>query len=299
MSSARITLVTRSTPNASPVLANPPSSQGDSSSPRSGDYEPAAVQSLAGKVAWLTGAGSGIGRAAAVALAEAGATLVVSGRRAPPLEETVALARRAGVEAHAAPLDVSNASDVTDTAEGIIARYGAIDILVNSAGTNVPTRYLNDLRAADWDYVVGINLSGATYTTLSVLPAMRARGGGLVINVSSWLGRYGGYLGGIAYNATKHGLAAMTQQLNMEEGIHGIRGCVIYPGEVATPILKTRPTPPSDEEMARMLTPDDVARTIRFIAEAPAHVCFNEIVISPAWNRLWLGGPDLKLHADR
>ena len=251
---------------------------------------------LSGKVAWLTGGGSGIAQAAALELARAGATVVVSGRRAPPLEQTVALVREAGGTAHAAPLDVSASADVTRVAAGLVERYGAVDILVNSAGTNVPKRFLATLKPADWDYVVGINLSGATYTTLAVLPAMRTKLGGVIINVSSWLGRYGGYLGGISYNATKHGLAAMTQQLNLEEGVNGIRGCVIFPAEVATPILKTRPVPPSDEEMARMLKPEDLARTIRFVAEAPAHVCFNEIVVSPAHNRLWLGGPDLKLH---
>jgi NADP-dependent 3-hydroxy acid dehydrogenase YdfG len=249
---------------------------------------------LEGKVAWLTGAGSGIGRAGAIELAKAGAIVVVSGRRAPQLEETLALVRAAGGAGHAAPLDVSDKAQVEQAGQAILARLGAIDILVNSAGTNVPKRYLADLTATDWDYVTGINLNGSVYTTLASLPSMRRRGGGLVINVSSWLGRYGGYLGGIAYNATKHGMAAMTQQLNHEEGIHGIRACVIYPGEVATPILKTRPVPPSDEEMARMLQAEDLGRTIRFVAEAPAHVCFNEIVIAPTWNRLQVGAPEIK-----
>lgn len=108
-------------------------------------------------------------------------------------------------------------------------------------------------------------------------------------------GRYPGYLAGPAYAVTKHGMGAMTDQLNMEDGVNGIRGCVICPGEVATPILKTRAVPPSDEEIARMLQPEDLGRVVRFVAESPAHLCLNEIVISPTWNRLYVGGADLRM----
>jgi NADP-dependent 3-hydroxy acid dehydrogenase YdfG len=124
---------------------------------------------------------------------------------------------------------------------------------------------------------------------------MRAQKGGLVINIASWLGRWVGYLGGAAYGASKHAMATITHHLNLEEGMNGIRGCVIYPGEVATPILKTRPVPPSQEDLDRMLKADDLGRTIRFIAEMPPHVCLNEIVITPTWNRLLIGGAELRL----
>jgi NADP-dependent 3-hydroxy acid dehydrogenase YdfG len=129
----------------------------------------------------------------------------------------------------------------------------------------------------------------------AVLPAMRAQGSGLVINISSWLGRWVGYLGGPAYGASKHALATITHHLNLEEGHHGIRGTVIYPGEVATPILKTRPVPPAQEDLARMLKQEDLGRTIRFVAEMPPHACLNEIVITPTWNRLYVGGKELRL----
>ena len=96
-------------------------------------------------------------------------------------------------------------------------------------------------------------LNGALYCMTAVLPAMRAQQGGLVINIAAWLGRWVGYLGGAAYGASKHAMATITHHLNLEEGMNGIRGCVIYPGEVATPILKTRPLPPSQEDVDRML----------------------------------------------
>jgi NADP-dependent 3-hydroxy acid dehydrogenase YdfG len=250
---------------------------------------------LSGKVAWITGAGSGIGQAGALEIAKAGATVVISGRRAEVLEETRALVAAAGGEVHKLPLDVADKKQVVHAAKELLDRHGRCDILVNSAGLNVPKRYYKDLATEDWDKVIGINLNGALYCMTAVLPAMRAQGSGLVINISSWLGRWVGYLGGAAYGASKHAMATITHHLNLEEGHHGIRGTVIYPGEVATPILKTRPVPPAQEDLERMLKPEDLGRTIRFVAEMPPHVCLNEIVITPTWNRLYVGGKELRL----
>jgi NADP-dependent 3-hydroxy acid dehydrogenase YdfG len=250
---------------------------------------------LSGKVAWLTGAGSGIGQAGAVALAGAGATVVISGRRAEMLEETRRLVTDAGGEVEKLPVDVADRKQVAHAAKALLDRHGRCDILVNSAGLNVPKRFYRDLAPEDWDKVIGVNLNGALYCMTAVLPAMRAQKGGLVVNISSWLGRWVGYLGGAAYGASKHAMAVMTHHLNMEEGMHGIRGCVIYPGEVATSMLKARPVPPAPEDIERMLKPEDLGRTIRFVAEMPAHACLSEIVIAPTWNRLLLGGKELRL----
>jgi len=253
------------------------------------------MATLSGKVAWITGAGSGIGQAGALELAKAGATVVISGRRAEALEETRKLVTAAGGVIEKLPLDVADKRQVAHAAKELLDRHGRCDILVNSAGLNVPKRLYKDLVPEDWDKVIGINLNGALYCLTAVLPAMRAQHGGLVINISSWLGRWVGYLGGPAYGASKHAMATITHHLNLEEGMHGIRGCVIYPGEVATPILKTRPVAPSQEDIDRMLKPEDLGRTIRFVAEMPPHVCLNEIVITPTWNRLYLGGKELAL----
>ncbi len=250
---------------------------------------------LTGKVAWVTGAGSGIGQAGAVELAKAGATVVVSGRRVEALEDTRRLAAAADGGVEPLALDVSDKQQVARSARDLLERYGRCDILVNSAGLNVPKRLFRDLSPDDWDKVIDINLNGALYCIAAVLPAMRGQRSGLVINISSWLGRWVGYLGGPAYGASKHAMATITHHLNLEEGMNGIRGCVIYPGEVATPILKTRPVPPAPEDIDRMLKPEDLGRTIRFVAESPAHVCLNEIVITPTWNRLLLGGKEMRL----
>lgn len=136
------------------------------------------MATLSGKVAWLTGAGSGIGQAGALALAQAGARVVVSGRRAEALEETRRLVTDAGGEVEKLVLDVADKRQVAHAAKALLERHGRCDVLVNSAGLNVPKRYLKDLAPEDWDKVIGINLNGALYCTTAVLPAMRAQKGG-------------------------------------------------------------------------------------------------------------------------
>lgn len=254
---------------------------------------------LTGKVAWVTGAGSGIGQAGAMALAEAGAVVVISGRRASALAETERLVQHSGGVVDCVVVDVAEKDAVQRAADDILARHRAVDILVNSAGLNIAKRYFKDLTAKDWDQVLGINLNGALYCTLAVLPAMREKKEGVVINVSSWWGKHPSWLGGPAYNASKAALATLTHEINLEEGLNGIRGCVVFPGEVATPIMKNRPRPPAPEDVARMLRPEDLGRVIRFVAESPAHVCLNEIVVSPTWNRLILGGAEISLAPQR
>jgi NADP-dependent 3-hydroxy acid dehydrogenase YdfG len=253
------------------------------------------MAALSGKITWVTGGGSGIGQAAAVELARAGASVIVSGRRAQALAETEALIKQAGGRGEAQAADVADKESVKRAAEAILARHGRVDILVNCAGVNIPKRFFKDLDAAEWDRVVGINLNGALYATLAVLPSMRARREGLVINIGSWFARYQGYLGGAAYNATKQALTTVTHQLNIEEGLNGIRGCVIHPGETVTPMQRARPKPPSPEDQAKMLKMEDLGRVVRFVAESPAHVCVNEIVVTPTWNRLILGGGEMVL----
>src|SRR5438445_10789008 len=184
---------------------------------------------LGGRVAWVTGGGSGIGQGAAVELGKAGATVIVSGRRANALAETEVLIKQAGGKAEAEAVDTADKQAVERATAAILDRHGRIDILVNCAGTNVPKRFFKDLDAAEWDRVIGINLNGALYCTLAVLPSMRERREGLVIHIASWFARYQAYVGGAAYNASKQALCALVRQVNIEEGMHGIRGCAIHP----------------------------------------------------------------------
>jgi NADP-dependent 3-hydroxy acid dehydrogenase YdfG len=248
---------------------------------------------LQGKVAWLTGAGSGIGRAGAQELAASGATVIVSGRTPAGVDETVALIKQAGGKAEAAVVDVADKHAVARLGADILARHGRVDILVNSAGLNLSTRLWKDLTPDTFDHIAGINLNGAVYCIHAVLPTMRRHKDGLVINISSWSGRFEEYLTGPAYNASKTALAALTLSLNDEECVNGVRACCIYPGEVATPILRHRPVAPSKDEVGRMLQAEDLGKTIRFVAEMPPRVCINEILITPTWNRFFIGGSDM------
>jgi NADP-dependent 3-hydroxy acid dehydrogenase YdfG len=243
---------------------------------------------LSGKVAWITGAGSGIGLAGAQALAQAGAVVVMSGRREDVLAQEAQKIRAGGAKADVVALDVSDAPAVKKAADSILAKHGRIDILLNSAGLNTPTRLWKNQSVAGWRDVVGINLDGTFYTVHAVLPQMRERKDGLIINVSSWAGVFHPKLTGAAYNGSKHAVTAMTETINMEEGVNGIRACAICPAEVATPIMDRRPVPPSAVDRARMLQPGDLGATIRFIAEMPAHACVNQIIVSPTWNRMYI-----------
>ncbi len=250
---------------------------------------------LANKVAWVTGAGSGIGEAAAMALAAEGAEVVLTGRTAAKLERVAAAIVAAGGRARVRPADVSKSAAVKAVADFIATTCGRIDILVNNAGLNVRARRWQDLTAAGVDEVVAGNLASAFYCVVAVLPVMRAQKGGLIIHTSSWAGRFISPLSGAAYGAAKHGVVAMSTSLNMEECVNGIRSTVFCPGEVATPILDGRPNPPSAAVRAAMLQSADCGDIIRYIACLPPHVCMNEVVMSPTANRGYLAQREVNL----
>ena len=133
--------------------------------------------------------------------------------------------------------------------------------------------------------VIDIDLNGAFYCALAVLPVMRKQKDGLIINVSSWAGRFYTLLTGPAYSAAKHGLMALNASINMEECMNGIRACALCPGEVWTPIMDRRPDQLGDDVKAKMLKSEDVGEAIAFLAKLPKTVCINEMIISPTWNR--------------
>ena len=245
---------------------------------------------LKGKIAWVTGAGTGIGKAGALELARAGAHVVLSGRRTAALNQTARAIVRAKGRCSVVPLDVSDRKAVNQAAKAILKDHKRIDILVNSAGLNVPERAFVDVSPEGWDQVIDINLNGTMYCLMAVLPQMRRRKDGIVINISSWAGKFISKVTGPAYNASKFGVVGLTETINAEEGINGIRACCICPAEVATPIMDRRPVPPSAKERARMLQEEDLGRTIAFVATLPARACINEIIISPTYNRSYVGG---------
>lgn len=240
---------------------------------------------LQGQVAWITGAGSGIGEAAAYALADAGAVVALTGRTMSKLETVAAAVRTKGGRALVIAADVSDSAAVHEAARKLEAETGRIDMLVNNAGLNIPERRWTQLSSANVDKVVQTNLASAFHCALAVLPIMRRQRSGLMIHTSSMSGRFISPLSGAIYTATKHGVVAMSHTLNLEECVNGIRSTVFCPGEVATPILDERPNPPSANERAKMLQPADCGDLIRYIACLPPHVCMNEVLLTPTWNR--------------
>jgi NADP-dependent 3-hydroxy acid dehydrogenase YdfG len=244
--------------------------------------------------AWITGGATGIGLACARRLGSAGMRVAISGRREAELARACAELSAQGIDVRAYPLDVANAQAVARTAATIAVDLGPISALVCSAGTNVTPRSWKVLAADDFAQVVAINLNGVAYCVSAVLDGMRAARAGSIVVVSSWAGWTYLPIAGAAYGATKRALGPLVESINDQEGEHGIRATLLCPAEVATPILATRPNRPSEADMARMLKPDDVAEAAAYAIEAPPHVCLNEIVITPTFNRFYLGAPDLK-----
>lgn len=241
------------------------------------------MRNLNDKVAWITGAGTGIGEAGAKSLAALGMNVVLSGRRLEPLQ---AVADAIGERASIQQLDVIDKEAVSRVAGEVIERFGRCDVLVNSAGLNASKdRHWHNFKLDGWDQVIDVDLNGAFYCIKAVLPTMMEQKEGLVINISSWAGKYTSMLTGPAYSAAKHAMISMTESFNMENGIHGIRACAICPGEVDTPILDNRPVPVSPEERAKMVQSEDCGEIIAFVTGLPAHVCVNELTVSPTWNR--------------
>ncbi|MBV9538886.1 MAG: SDR family oxidoreductase [Acidisphaera sp.] len=237
---------------------------------------------LQGKIAWVTGAGSGIGEAAALTLAREGARVVLTGRRREKLD---AVAQRIGGAAHVEQGDVTDARRVQAIADAIKSEHGRLDILVSNAGLNVLERDWAVLSMEGANEVLSANLNSAFYCSVAALPIMRAQRDGVLIHTASMAGRFISPLSGPAYTAAKHGVVAMSHSINQQECVNGIRSSVVLPGEVATPILDKRPVPVSAEDRARMVQSEDVADLILYIANLPRHVVLNEVMIAPTWNR--------------
>ena len=180
------------------------------------------MQSIEGKVAWVTGAGTGIGRAGAVSLAGAGAKVILSGRRVPQLDDVAARIADAGGVAEVEPLDIADVEAVGVVASGIVERHGRMDILVNSAGLNTPNRRWRDITDESWSTIIDVNLNGAFNVSHAAVNVMRAQRDGLIINVSSMASQRVGGVSGIAYTAAKTALNTMNESINHENCHLGI-----------------------------------------------------------------------------
>lgn len=238
-----------------------------------------------GRVVWVTGAGSGMGRASALRAARAGRRVAVSGRRPEAVAATVADIEAAGGVALAVPLDVRDRAAVARAHSAIESAWGPVADLVLAAGLNAPHRGWEDQDLDGFTAIVETNLTGVVSVVDAVLPGMRAAGGGTIVVVSSWSAWRFTPTAGVAYSASKTALASVCATLNDEEGVHGIRVCHLCPGDVDTDFLQLRPQVPGAEARAAMLSPDDIAETVQFVLDRPANVRINELVVSPVRQR--------------
>jgi len=237
---------------------------------------------LQGKTALITGGATGIGQAIALAFAAEGCRVAIAGRREEKLR-TAAAAWKGDPAILTHAVDVADRASVNALFAWAADALGPIDILVNNAGINTPKRTMADMPPETWDEVMQINATGAYNCIYAVLPQMRARHDGLIVNMDSVSGVRASALGGVAYCASKFALTALGTAVALEEGKNGIRVTSICPGEVDTPILEGRPKPVSAEHRARILRPEDIAAAVLMVACLPprAHVC--ELIIKPTW----------------
>ncbi len=236
--------------------------------------------SLVEKTVLLTGGGTGIGAGCAVALADAGCKVVITGRREEKLKE-VAEAYSGETPILYKSSDVANRDDVNALVDWANDQLGHVDILLNCAGINITDRAMETLDPADWDKLMLVNATGAYNTMYAVLPQMREREDGLIINISSIAGLRSSLLGGVAYNASKFAMTALGTCVGIEEKDRGIRVTNVYPGEVETPILDARPVPVGPEHRARILQPCDIASLVVTIAMLPPRAHVPDITIKP------------------
>jgi NADP-dependent 3-hydroxy acid dehydrogenase YdfG len=235
---------------------------------------------LKGKTALVTGGGSGIGWAIAAALADAGVRVAIAGRRENQLQSMIETHKKSqSMVFHR--VNVAHRGSVNQLVSWARNELGKIDILVNAAGINIKDRSMSSMPPEEWDQVMAINATGAYNCMHAVLPEMRERQDGLVINISSIAGKRASALGGIAYNASKFAMTALGVGAGNEENSRGIRITNVYPGEVNTPILEQRPVPVSEEHKQAILQPDDVAQLVLAIAQLPPRAHVPEVVIKP------------------
>lgn len=232
------------------------------------------------RVLWITGAGSGMGRASAEAAARGGWRVALTGRRAEKLDEVVAAIEHQGGTACTDPGDVRDAAAVAGIRDQILQRWGRIDGLVLAAGLNAPRRTWADQDLEEFDQIVQTNLGAVARVVDATLPSLRAEGG-IVVVVSSYSAWSFSPGAGVAYSASKSALASLCGTLNVQEGASGVRATHLCPGDVDTDFVAQRPAVPNSAARSLMLTAQDVARAVQFVLDSPAHVRVDELVISP------------------
>ncbi len=238
------------------------------------------------KVCIMTGGGSGIGRSAALMMAQQGAKLALAGRTASKVEAVRDEIVAAGGEAIAFGLDVSDIDGVRDMVKQTLEAYGRIDILVNNAGHSSQHRRILTTPPEEIRAVIDSNLVGMMYCTQAVLPTMLEAGEGTVLNVASLAGIHTGYLGGMIYSTVKAAVIHFTKFITFELNNTGVRACVLIPGEIDTPIMDNRPIPPSTEDRTTMIGAEECAEAMVMMVGLPKRSTISELQMKPTMMRV-------------
>lgn len=238
------------------------------------------TENLRGKNVLLTGGGSGMGKATALALAKNGANVAIAGRNKENLASTVSLAQ-ATEKISAKEADVTDRYSLEDLFQWFDVEFGTLDYLVHAAGINVAMRSMEELSPDDWDKLIQINLTGSYNVLRLTLNRMRPLKKGLIVLINSVAGKRSVPLAGIGYNASKFGMSGLGIGVAEEERNNGIRISNLYPGEVNTPILENRKEPPGEEHRQSILQAEDVASVILHLCQLPERVHIPELVIKP------------------
>jgi NAD(P)-dependent dehydrogenase (short-subunit alcohol dehydrogenase family) len=233
------------------------------------------MTTLAGKVALVTGAGRGIGKAVSLLLAESGCRVVLTARSGDQLDAVAAIIERDKGEAFAVPADLTRDDEMHRLLDSIREKWGGVDVLINNAGWGKRAPVAR-AKIEDWDQTLRVNLRAPMVLAHHLVPDMIAKSEGAVINIGSISGK-AGEANGSAYSASKFGLIGFTQSLYEEVREHGIKVAVILPGFVDTPLI------PANRQLDRskMIRAEDVAQTVHFVLTSPPTCCPVEITIRP------------------
>ncbi|WP_340373602.1 SDR family oxidoreductase [Peribacillus sp. FSL E2-0218] len=243
------------------------------------------MSTIQDKVVIITGASSGIGEATAKDLTSKGAKLVLAARREDRLKALHEEILKSGGQAIYKVTDVTSHEQMEELAEYALKEYGKIDVLVNNAGV-MPQAFLFNKKVDEWDKMIDVNIKGVLYAIAAVLPSMRERKSGHIINLSSVAG-HNVYPGGTVYCGTKHAVRAISEGLRQEEAMSGtnLRVTNVSPGAVSSELLTTTTDPEMkaglDEFYKTAIDAEIIARTIAFAIEQPSDVAINEMIIRP------------------
>lgn len=234
-----------------------------------------------GRRVLIAGATGGVGASVASAAAEAGAHVLLVGRRRAELESLASRIEAHGGRATVAMADALDSAQVQSAVAELCDAVGGVDALVNTVGINIRARRLDQLDEQAWRTVIDVNLTAAFVLTKAVLPVFQRQQDGHIVHIASTAARTAD-LSGAAYQASKAGLGALARATMLESSGDGVRVSTVYPGLIATDFVRHRPQPPAPGELDRALQPDDVAAVCMTILSLPPRAVVSEVVMTPA-----------------